>query len=66
VPPDICAEQRNLASSRRAVSKFPSKSLAFANVRYRGLTKNTHRLPVTCALANLFMARWYLLRCRVA
>ena len=52
VPPDICAEQRNLASSRRAVSKFPSKSLAFANVRYRGLTNNTHRLPVTCALAN--------------
>jgi len=28
----------------------------FAKVRYRGLTKNTHRLLVTCALANLFMA----------
>ena len=27
----------------------------FAKVRYRGLTKNTHRLLVTCALANLFM-----------
>jgi hypothetical protein len=29
----------------------------FAKVRYRGLTKSTHRLLVTCALANLFMAR---------
>jgi IS5 family transposase len=28
----------------------------FAKVRYRGLRKNTHRLLVTCALANLFMA----------
>jgi IS5 family transposase len=38
----------------------------FAKVRYRGLTKNTHRLLVTCALANLFMARRYLWRCNVA
>jgi len=29
----------------------------FAKVRYRGLKKNAHRLIVTCALANLFMAR---------
>jgi len=36
----------------------------FAKVRYRGLTKNTHRLLVTCALANLFMARHHLLRCQ--
>src|SRR5262249_33086159 len=28
----------------------------FAKVRYRGLNKNAHRLLVTCALANLFMA----------
>ena len=35
----------------------------FAKVRYRGLNKNTHRLLVTCALANLFMARRHLL-CR--
>ena len=35
----------------------------FAKVRYRGLDKNTHRLLVTCALANLFMARRHLLRC---
>src|SRR6516165_1700155 len=38
----------------------------FAKVRYRGLKKNAHRLLVTCALANLFMARRYLLRCNVA
>jgi IS5 family transposase len=38
----------------------------FAKVRYRGLTKNTHRLLVTGALANLFMARRYLLRCQLA
>ena len=36
----------------------------FAKVRYRGLNKNTHRLLVTCALANLFMARRHLLRCQ--
>ena len=34
----------------------------FAKVRYRGLRKNAHRLIVTCALANLFMARRQLLR----
>src|SRR3954469_6665329 len=36
----------------------------FAKVRYRGLKKNTHRLLVTCALANLFMLRRHLLRCQ--
>ena len=34
----------------------------FDKVRYRGIAKNLHRLQVTCALANLFMARRYLLR----
>ena len=34
----------------------------FTKVRYRGLEKNAHRLFVTCALANLFMARHHLLR----
>jgi len=34
----------------------------FAKVRYRGLKKNTHRLLVSCALANLFIARRHLLR----
>jgi transposase, IS5 family len=38
----------------------------FAKVRYRGLKKNTHRLLVACALANLFIARRHLLRCEVA
>lgn len=36
----------------------------FARVRYRGLDKNAHRLFVTCALANLYMARRHLLRAR--
>jgi IS5 family transposase len=34
----------------------------FVKVRYRGLAKNATRLFVACALANLFMARRYLLR----
>ena len=34
----------------------------FVKVRYRGLEKNAQRLFVTCALANLFMARHHLLR----
>ncbi len=38
----------------------------FTMVRYRGLDKNAHRLFVTCALANLFMARRHLLRCQGA
>jgi hypothetical protein len=32
----------------------------------RGLKKNTHRLLVTSALANLFIARRHLLRCQGA
>jgi IS5 family transposase len=36
----------------------------FAKVRYRGFSKSTHRLLVTCALANLFMARRNLLHCQ--
>jgi len=35
----------------------------FAKVRYRGIAKNANRLFVTCALANLFIARHHL--CRV-
>lgn len=34
----------------------------FAQVRYRGLAKNAHRLMVTCALANLYVTRRQLLR----
>jgi len=29
----------------------------FTKVRYRGLAKNIHRLKVTAALTNLFLAR---------
>lgn len=36
--------------------------VGFAKTRYRGLNKNAHCLFVTCALANLFMARRRLLR----
>lgn len=38
----------------------------FVKVRYRGLDKNAHRLFVTCALANLFMARHHLMRAQGA
>jgi len=34
----------------------------FDKVRYRGIAKNANRLFVTCALANLFMARRHLFR----
>jgi IS5 family transposase len=34
----------------------------FAKVRYRGIAKNANRLFVTCALANLFLARRHLIR----
>lgn len=34
----------------------------FTKVRYRGIAKNANRLFVTCALANIFMARRYLFR----
>jgi len=33
------------------------REFGFAKLRYRGLQKDAHRLIVTCALANLFMAR---------
>ena len=42
------------------------RGFGFAEVRCRGLKKNTHRLLVTCALANLFIGRRHLLRCQRA
>jgi transposase, IS5 family len=36
----------------------------FTKVRYRGLDKNANRLFVTCALANLYLARQHLIRCQ--
>lgn len=38
------------------------RKFAFTMVRYRGIAKNANRLFVTCALANLFIARHRLLR----
>lgn len=34
----------------------------FSKLGYRGLTKNAHRLFVTCVPGNLFIARDHLLR----
>jgi IS5 family transposase len=57
-------------SSVRAKVEHPfgviKRMFGFAKVRYRGLEKNAQRLFVTCALANLFMARRYLLRRQLA
>ena len=49
---------------KRVFGFAKSLPLARTGVRYRGLHKNAHRLIVTCALANLFMARRHLLRCQ--
>src|SRR5215469_8992878 len=56
------------AGQSRASDRDHQASVWFRQikVRYRGLKKNTHRLLVTCALANLLMARRHLLRCDVA
>ena len=69
----LSAEERlrNRSKSRvRAKVEHPigvvKRIFGFAKVRYRGLEKNAHRLFVTCALANLFIARHHLLRCRQA
>ena len=58
---------KNTTKSRvRAKGEHPflviKRLFGFMKTRYRGLLKNAHRLFVTCALANLFMARRYLLR----
>ncbi len=67
---------RDLRAKNRTKSKVRAKLepnigvikrvFGFTKVRYRGLAKNAHRLIVTCALANLFMARRHLLRCQEA
>ncbi len=65
-----------LSEAQKAINRTKSKVRAkvehpfliikrlfgFAKTRYRGLDKNAHRLFVTCALANMFMARRHLLR----
>ncbi len=64
---DEVERSKNRTKSRvRAKVEHPfgviKRVFGFAKVRYRGLVKNAHRLLVTCALANLFMARNKLLR----
>jgi transposase, IS5 family len=63
------AKNRN-KSKVRAKVEHPigviKRVFGFVKVRYRGLSKNIHCLVVTCALANLFMARRHLLRCCAA
>jgi transposase, IS5 family len=59
-------QQKNHNKSKvRARVEHPflviKRIFAFAKVRYRGLAKNAHRLFVTCALANLYLARARLL-----
>jgi len=63
---DEVERARNRTKSRvRAKVEHPfsviKRVFGFAKVRYRGLAKNANRLFVTCALANLFMARRHLL-----
>ena len=63
-------EKNRTKSKVRAKVEHPigviKRVFGFAKVRYRGLKKNAHRLLVTCALVNLFMARRHLLRCDIA
>jgi IS5 family transposase len=68
---DETERARNRTKSKvRAKVEHPigviKRVFGFVKVRYRGLAKNVHRLVVACALANLFMARRYLLRCQQA
>ena len=68
--------RRPLSEAQRARNRLQSKIRAkvehpfhimkrvfgFTHVRYRGLAKNTHRVQITCALANLFLVRKQLLK----
>jgi IS5 family transposase len=60
----INAHQVQSAGPGRTCDRDHQGVFGFAKVRYRGLKKNTHRLLVTCALANLFTARRQLLGCQ--
>lgn len=58
-------KNRNKSSIRAKVEHsfgVIKRVFGFVKVRYRGLAKNTNHLLVTCALANLFVAR-HRLRC---
>jgi transposase, IS5 family len=59
--------ERNRTKSRvrsmvEHVFQIMKLKFGFVKVRYRGLGKNANRLFATCALVNLFTARWTLLR----
>jgi transposase, IS5 family len=51
-------KSRVRAKVEHAISVI-KRVFGFIKVRYRDLAKNAHRLFVTAALANLFMARRY-------
>ena len=66
-PLTAAQKAQNTTKSRvRAKGEHPilviKRLFGFVKTRYRGLLKNAHRLFVTCALANLFMARRQLMR----
>jgi len=64
---DEVERAKNRTKSKvRAFGRVIKRVFGFVKVRYRGLNKNAHRLLVTCALANLFIARRHLLRCQKA
>jgi IS5 family transposase len=61
------ARERNRTKSQvrskvEHVFQIMKLKFGFVKVRYRGLGKNANRLFATCALVNLFTARWTLLR----
>jgi transposase, IS5 family len=55
------AERAKNRTRSKVRAKFEHPIGIIKRVRYRGLKKNTHRMLVTCVLANLFMARRHLL-----
>lgn len=64
---DEVERARNRTKSRvrsrvEHVFQIMKLKFGFTKVRYRGLAKNANRLLATCALVNLFTARWKLLR----
>jgi IS5 family transposase len=59
-----------LSDEERAKGEHPllviKRIFGFTRVRYRGLAKNWTRIEVLCALANLYLKRRVLMRCRYA
>jgi len=66
---DECATNSRKSSVRAKVEHafgIIKRIFGFAKVRYRDMQKNANRFFVTCALANLFMARRKLIHLRRA